>query len=52
MARHRKIPLAAEGRVDHRRRPGWGSRGGGGDAQKAEKMDTGRERKEGWRHPG
>lgn len=47
MARHRKIPLAAEGKVDHRRRPGWGR-----DAQKAEKMDTGRERKEGRRHPG
>lgn len=52
MARHRKIPLAVEGKVDHRRRPGWGSWGGGRDAQKSEKMDTGRERKEGRRHPG
>lgn len=52
MARHRKIPLAAEWRVDHRRWLGWGSRGGGRDAQKAKKMDTERERKEGRRHPG
>lgn len=52
MARHRKIPLSAEWRVDHRRRPGWGSQGGGRDAQKAENMDIERERKEGRRHPG